>query len=39
LHIDYKEKYVFETVNTKYLGSQIDNHRNLKNRVGKMFLS
>jgi len=26
LHICYKEKYVEETMNAKYLGLQIDNH-------------
>ena len=26
LHIGYKEKYIKYTVNTKFLGSQIDNH-------------
>jgi len=28
LHIGYKEKYTEDTVNTKFLGSQIDNHIN-----------
>ena len=31
LHIGYKEKYVEETVNRKFLGLQIDNHINWKN--------
>jgi hypothetical protein len=26
LHIGYKEKYMEDTVNTKFLGSQIENH-------------
>ena len=28
LHIGYKEKYIEDTVNTKFLGSQIDNDIN-----------
>jgi len=28
LHIGYKEKYIEETVNTKFLGLQINNHIN-----------
>ena len=28
LHIGYKEKYIEDTLNTKFLGSQIDNHIN-----------
>jgi hypothetical protein len=28
LHIGYKEKYIEDTVNTKFLSSQIDNHTN-----------
>jgi len=28
LHIGYKEKYIQDTVNTKFLSSQIDNHTN-----------
>jgi len=37
LHIGYKEKYVEETVNTKFLGLQIDNHINWKNHKQKMI--
>jgi len=33
LHIGYKEKYIEETNNTKYLGSEIDNHMKWKNRI------
>jgi len=33
LHIGYKEKYVEETVNTKFLGLQIDNRINWKNHI------
>jgi hypothetical protein len=33
LYIDYKEKYLGETLVTKFLGSQIDNHMNRKNRI------
>ena len=33
LHIGYKEKYIEETVNTKFLGLQIDNHINWKNHI------
>ena len=28
LNIGYEEKYIEETVSTKFLGSQIDNHIN-----------
>ena len=37
LHIGYKEKYVAETVNTKFLGLQIDNHIKWKNHKPKMI--
>jgi len=30
LNFGYKEMYIHETVNTKFLGLQIDNHTNLK---------
>jgi hypothetical protein len=30
LRIGYKEEYIEETVNTKFLGLQIDNHLNWK---------
>jgi hypothetical protein len=33
LHFGYKEKYTEETVNTKFLGLQIDNHINWKNHI------
>jgi hypothetical protein len=26
LHIDYRGKYIEETINTKFLGLQVDNH-------------
>ena len=38
LHIGYKEKYVEETVNTKFLGLQIDNHINWKNHTEQIIL-
>jgi hypothetical protein len=37
LYIGYKEKYIEETVNTKYLGLQIDNHINWKNHTEQMI--
>jgi len=37
LLIGYKEKYVEETVNTKFLGLQVDNHINWKNHFKKMI--
>jgi hypothetical protein len=33
LHIGYKEKYIEETMNTKYLGLLIGNHINSKNHT------
>ena len=33
LHVGYKEKYTAETVNTKFLGLQTDNHINWKNHI------
>ena len=33
LHIGYKEKYIEETNNTKFLGSEIDNHIKWKNHI------
>jgi hypothetical protein len=33
LHIGYKEKYIEETVNRKFLGLQIDNHLDWKNHI------
>jgi hypothetical protein len=37
LHIGYKEKYIEETVNTKFLALQIDNHINWKNHTEEMI--
>jgi hypothetical protein len=37
LHIGYEEKYIEETVNTKFLGLQIDSHLNWKNIFEKMI--
>ena len=37
LHIGYKEKYIQETMNTKFLGLQIDNHINWKNHIEEMI--
>jgi len=33
LHIGYKEKYIEETYNTTFLGSEIDNHIKWKNHI------
>jgi hypothetical protein len=33
VHTCYEEKYIEETMNTKFLGLQIDNHINWKNHV------
>jgi hypothetical protein len=33
LHIDYKEGYIGESVNTEFLGLQTDNHLSWKNHV------
>jgi hypothetical protein len=38
LHIGYKEKYIKETGNTKFLGLQIYNYLNLKNHIKQMIL-
>ena len=35
LLIGYKEKYIEETVNTKYLGLHTDNHINWKKHIGE----
>jgi len=37
LHIGYKEEYVEETVNTKCLGLEIDNHIQWKNHTEQMI--
>ena len=33
LHIGYKEKYIEETNNTEFLGSETDNHIKWKNHI------
>ena len=37
LHTGYKEKYIEESVNTTFLGLQIDNHINWKNHIEAMI--
>jgi len=37
LRIGYKEEYIEETVNTKFLGLQIDNHLNWKSHTEPMI--
>ena len=37
LHIGYKEKYIEERMNTKFLGLHIDNHINWKNHIEEMI--
>jgi len=37
LHIGYRQKYTEETVHTKFLGLQIDNHINWKNHIEEMI--
>jgi hypothetical protein len=37
LHVAYKEKYIEEMVNTKFLGLQTDNHLNWKNHIQQMI--
>ena len=37
LHIGYKERYIKETMNTKFLVLQIDNHINWKNHIEQMI--
>jgi len=39
LHVGYNEEYKQETMNTKFLGLQIDNHINWKKLIGRLFLS
>jgi hypothetical protein len=36
LTIGYKDKYIEETVNTRFLGLQLHNHLNLKNHIDQM---
>jgi hypothetical protein len=37
LYTGYKEKYIEESVNTTFLGLQIDNHINWKNHIEEMI--
>jgi hypothetical protein len=37
LHIGYKEKYIKETMNIKFLGLEIDNHINWKKHIVKLI--
>jgi hypothetical protein len=37
LHLGYKEKYMEQTVNTKFLILQIDNHINWMNHIEEMI--
>jgi hypothetical protein len=37
LHIGYKEKYLEEAVNTKFLGLQCDNHLNFKKHIEQII--
>jgi len=37
LHIGYKEKYLEEAANTKFLGLQCDNHVNFKNHIEQII--
>jgi hypothetical protein len=37
VHIGYKEKYIEETVHTKFLSLQIDNHINWKNHIEEII--
>jgi hypothetical protein len=37
LHIVYKEKYIEETLNTKFLGLKTDNHLNWTNHIKQMI--
>jgi hypothetical protein len=36
LHIDYRGKYIEETINTKFRGLQVDNHFTWKNHINQM---
>jgi hypothetical protein len=37
LHIGYEDRYIEETVNTKFLGLQIDTHLNWKNHIEQII--
>ena len=37
VRIGYREKYTLETVNTEFLGLQIDNQINWKNHIEEMI--
>jgi len=37
LHVGYKEKYIKETLNTPFLGLQINNHLNEKNHIQQVI--
>jgi hypothetical protein len=37
LYVGYKEKLIYETVNTKFLGLQTDNHINWKNHTEQVI--
>ena len=37
LHIGYEEKYIEETMNTKFLGLHIDKHKNWRNHIEQMI--
>ena len=37
LHTGYEKKYIKETMNTKFLGLKIDNHRNWKCHIEEMI--
>jgi len=39
VHNGYKEKYIEETINTQFLGLQVNNYINWKNHVDKMIHS
>jgi len=37
IHLVYREKNTEETVNTRFVGLQIDNHKNWKNHIEEMI--
>ena len=37
LHIGYKENYIEETMNSEFLGLQINNHTHWKNYIEQIF--